>query len=270
MNDPQPPPFDPATLPGADAPQHSAPAPTQPQWAAQVIDGYKIYGSADSEVRALDGITVGFEPSRFTAIMGPSGSGKSTLMQCAAGLDRLSQGQVFIGEVDISTLNEKQLTLLRRERIGFVFQQFNLLPTLTAGENITFPLDLAGRKVDQGWMDQVVTTVGLADRLTHKPSELSGGQQQRVAVARALVERPQIIFADEPTGNLDSQSSADILHFLRDAVDSFGQTVVMVTHDPVAATHADRVLFLSDGRLVDELMAPTKDSVLARMGALAG
>jgi putative ABC transport system ATP-binding protein len=246
-------------------------SPQQPQiqWAAQVLGGYKVYGAGENEVRALDGVTVGFEPARFTAIMGPSGSGKSTLMQCAAGLDRLSAGQVFIGEVDISTLNEKQLTLLRRERVGFVFQQFNLLPTLTAEENITFPLDLAGTKPDPEWMRHVVETVGLADRLTHKPSELSGGQQQRVAVARALVERPQIIFADEPTGNLDSHSSAEILAFMRNAVTEFGQTVVMVTHDPVAATHADRVLFLSDGRIVDEILQPTRESVLERMGMLS-
>lgn len=241
----------------------------QTQWAAQVLGGYKLYCTGENEVRALDGVTVGFEPARFTAIMGPSGSGKSTLMQCAAGLDRLSAGQVFIGDVDIATLNEKQLTLLRREHVGFIFQQFNLLPTLTAEENITFPLDLAGAKPDAQWMEQVVATVGLADRLTHKPSELSGGQQQRVAVARALVERPQIIFADEPTGNLDSHSSAEILTFMRNAVTEHGQTVVMVTHDPVAATHADRVLFLSDGRIVDEVLGPTRDAVLERMGSLS-
>lgn len=268
MNEPiQPPAHSTTSAYGTPAvgglPQHNP-------WAAQVLAGYKIYGQGENEVRALDGITVGFEPGRFTAIMGPSGSGKSTLMQCAAGLDRLTAGQVIIGDVDITGLNEKRLTLLRRERIGFVFQQFNLLPTLTAAENITFPLDLAGRKPDQDWMDHVVSTVGLADRLSHKPSELSGGQQQRVAVARALVERPEITFADEPTGNLDSRSSAEILGFMRNAVDSFAQTVVMVTHDPVAATYADRVLFLSDGRLVDELMAPTRDAVLAHIGALAG
>ena len=242
----------------------------QIQWAAQVLGGYKVYGSGEYEVRALDGVSVGFEPGRFTAIMGPSGSGKSTLMQCAAGLDRLTAGQVLIGDVDIGKLNEKQLTLLRREQVGFVFQQFNLLPTLTAEENITFPLDLAGTKPDPAWMQQVVETVGLADRLSHKPSELSGGQQQRVAVARALVERPRIIFADEPTGNLDSHSSAEILAFMRNAVTSFGQTVVMVTHDPVAATHADRVLFLSDGRIVDELLEPSRESVLETMGRLSG
>ena len=197
--------------------------------------------------------------------MGPSGSGKSTLMQCAAGLDRLSSGSAWIGDVDITTLNEKQLTLLRREKVGFIFQQFNLLPTLSAEENITFPLDLAGRKPDREWMDHVVRTVGLGDRLSHKPSELSGGQQQRVAVARALVERPEIIFADEPTGNLDSHSSAEILSFMAAAVRDFGQTVVMVTHDPIAAAYASRVLFLADGVIVDELMSPTRDSILDAM-----
>ena len=238
-------------------------------WAAQVLGAYKIYGSGEAEVRALNGVTVGFEAGRFTAIMGPSGSGKSTLMQCAAGLDRLSAGQVWIGETEITSLSEKQLTLLRRERVGFVFQQYNLLPTLSAAENITFPLDLAGRSADPEWMHRVVSTVGLSDRLDHKPSELSGGQQQRVAVARALVERPQIIFADEPTGNLDSAASAEILGFMREAVEQFGQTVVMVTHDPVAATYAGRVLFLADGCIVGELMEPTRETVLARVGALS-
>ena len=243
--------------------------PPSVQWAAQVLGGHKVYGMGDNEVRALDGVTVGFEPGRYTAIMGPSGSGKSTLMQCAAGLDRLTSGQVWIGDTDITRLSEKNLTLLRRERIGFIFQQFNLLATLTAEENITFPLDLAGRKPDPAWMEQVVRTVGLGDRLKHKPSELSGGQQQRVAVARALVERPEIIFADEPTGNLDSRSSTEILTFMRDAVTQFGQTVVMVTHDPVAATYASRVLFLEDGRIVDELLEPTREAVLERMGRLS-
>ena len=237
----------------------------QTNWAAQVHGAAKIYGSGENEVRALDHVTVGFEKGAFTAIMGPSGSGKSTLMQCAAGLDRLTAGTAFIGDVDITKLGEKALTLLRRDKVGFIFQQFNLLPTLTAEENITFPLDLAGRKPDSAWMTHVVNTVGLSDRLHHKPSELSGGQQQRVAVARALVERPEIIFADEPTGNLDSTSSSEILSFMEGAVKEFGQTVVMVTHDPVAASHASRVLFLADGRIVDELMAPTRDSVLDRM-----
>ncbi|MCB1257678.1 MAG: ABC transporter ATP-binding protein [Microthrixaceae bacterium] len=234
------------------------------------MNGYKIYGSEDSEVRALNGVTVGFESARFTAIMGPSGSGKSTLMQCAAGLDKLTSGDAIIGDVNISRLNEKALTLLRRERVGFIFQQFNLLPVLSAEENILFPLTLAGREPDKAWMDHVIDTVGLRDRLSHKPSELSGGQQQRVAVARALVERPQIIFADEPTGNLDSHSSAEILAFMRNAVIEFGQTVVMVTHDPVAASHASRVLFLSDGLIVDELLEPTRDSILDKMRNLGG
>lgn len=248
--------------------QMTQPAPPPgpaPAWAAQVHGAYKVYGQGEAEVRALDGVTVGFERAAFTAIMGPSGSGKSTLMQCAAGLDRLSAGSAWIGDVDITSLNEKQLTLLRREKVGFIFQQFNLLPTLNARENITFPLDLAGRKPDQEWMDHVVRTVGLGDRLTHKPSELSGGQQQRVAVARALVEQPEIIFADEPTGNLDSHSSAEILSFMSNAVRDLGQTVVMVTHDPIAAAYASRVLFLADGQIVAELMAPTRDSILDTM-----
>jgi putative ABC transport system ATP-binding protein len=247
-------------------PHDAAAAPVQ--WAAQVIAGYKVYGEGEAEVRALDGVTVGFERGRFTAIMGPSGSGKSTLMQCAAGLDRLSSGTAVIGDVDISGLSEKELTLLRRDRIGFVFQQFNLLPTLNASENITFPLDLAGRAADAAWMEHVIGAVGLRDRLHHKPSELSGGQQQRVAVARALVGRPDLIFADEPTGNLDSQSSEEILTFMSRAVHELGQTVVMVTHDPVAASHASRVLFLADGQIVDELLQPTRDSVLDRMRGL--
>jgi putative ABC transport system ATP-binding protein len=262
-----PPPFTGVPAPAPQAPAAPVAAPTI-AWAAQVLGASKVYGSGEAEVRALDGVTVGFEPGRFTAIMGPSGSGKSTLMQCAAGLDRLTEGQAFIGDVDITRLSEKQLTLLRRDKVGFVFQQFNLLPTLDAAENITFPLDLAGRKPDRAWMDQVIDTVGLRDRLHHKPSELSGGQQQRVAVARALVERPEIIFADEPTGNLDSRSSAEILGFMSKAVVEFGQTVVMVTHDPVAAMYASRILFLADGRIVDELVQPTREAILARMGAL--
>ena len=245
-----------------------APAVAAPVWAAQVLDASKVYGTGEAQVRALDHVTVGFEHGRFTAIMGPSGSGKSTLMQCAAGLDRLTEGRAFIGDTEITRPSEKQPTLLRREQVGFVFQQFNLLPTLDARENITFPLDLAGRTPDPAWMEQVVQTVGLADRLHHKPSELSGGQQQRVAVARALVERPAIIFADEPTGNLDSQSSAEILRFMQRAVLDYGQTVVMVTHDPIAAAYASRILFLADGRIVDELLDPTRESILARMGNL--
>ena len=243
---------------------------TQVEWAAQVHDATKRYGKGDSTVMALNGVTVGFQKGRFTAIMGPSGSGKSTLMQCAAGLDQLTSGRAFIGGAELGRLSEKQLTLLRREKVGFVFQQFNLLPTLTAGENIAFPLRLAKRRPDRAWMDQVVRTVGLADRLDHKPSELSGGQQQRVAVARALVERPEIIFADEPTGNLDTHSSGEILSFMQTAVRELGQTVVMVTHDPAAASYADRVLFLTDGRLTNEVMAPTVDSVLAAMRQTVG
>lgn len=241
---------------------------TTVEWAAQILDAHRVFGSGDTQVEALGGVSVGFEAGKFTAIMGPSGSGKTTLMQCAAGLDRPESGQVWIGDAEITTLNEKRLTLLRRDRVGFIFQQFNLLPTLTAEENITFPLDLAKRKPDTEWMDRVISTVGLADRLKHRPSELSGGQQQRVAVARALVEQPDIIFADEPTGNLDSKSSADLLEFMSQAVAELGQTVVMVTHDPVAATYADRVLFLADGLLVDEILDPTHDQILQHMGAL--
>jgi len=233
--------------------------------AAAAIDAVKVYGHGESEVRALDGVTVEFTKGMFTAIMGPSGSGKSTLMHCVAGLDTLTGGQVFIGDVDLSGLSEKQLTRLRRDRIGFIFQAFNLVPTLTAAENITLPMDLAGSKPDQAWFDSVISTVGLGDRLAHRPSELSGGQQQRVAVARALASRPQIIFADEPTGNLDSRAGAEILSFMRSAVREMGQTIVMVTHDPVAAAYSDQVLFLADGHIVDELTQPTADSVLDRM-----
>ena len=241
----------------------SEPAP--PPLAARAFDAVKVYGTGDTEVRALDGVTCGFEASRFTAIMGPSGSGKSTLMHCVAGLDNLTSGQVFLGGTDITSLREKELTQLRRDRIGFVFQAFNLVPTLTAAENISLPMDLAGRKPDAAWFDDVVATVGLGDRLGHRPSELSGGQQQRVAVARALAAQPEIIFADEPTGNLDSRSGGEILEFMRRAVDDLGQTIVMVTHDPSAAGFADRVLFLGDGRIVDEMAAPTAERVLDRM-----
>jgi putative ABC transport system ATP-binding protein len=233
--------------------------------AARAVDAVKVYGEGDTEVRALDGVTVDFPRGRYTAIMGPSGSGKSTLMHCVAGLDTVTSGQVFIGDTDLGTLSDKELTVLRREQVGFVFQAFNLIPTLTALENITLPLTLAGRKPEQEWLDQVVGTVGLGDRLTHRPSELSGGQQQRVAVARALASRPQIIFADEPTGNLDSRAGAEILAFMRKAVDELGQTIVMVTHDPVAASYSDRVLFLADGRIVDEMPEPTADGVLDRL-----
>ena len=232
---------------------------------AQAVDLRKVYGTGEAAVTALDGVTVDFERGRMTAIMGPSGSGKSTLMHCMAALDTPSSGQVVIDGVTVNGLKDKALTTLRRDRLGFVFQSFNLVPTLTARENITLPLDIAGAKVDQEWFDTVVTTVGLADRLSHRPNQLSGGQQQRVACARALVSRPAIVFADEPTGNLDSRSSAEILGFLRRSVDEFGQSIVMVTHDPVSAAYADRVLFLSDGRIVDEIVDPTADAVLARM-----
>jgi putative ABC transport system ATP-binding protein len=236
-----------------------------PPAAARTVDAHKIYGKGDTEVRALDGVTVGFTAGQFTAIMGPSGSGKSTLLHCVAGLDTLTSGSAFIGDEDLSTLDDHHLTLLRRDRIGFVFQSFNLVPTLTARDNITLPMRLAGRKGDQAWIEQVVRTLGIADRLEHHPAEMSGGQQQRVAVARALASRPAIIFADEPTGNLDSKAGAEVLHFLRQAVDELGQTIVMVTHDPVAASKADRILFLADGKVVDEMLEPTPDRVLERM-----
>ena len=233
--------------------------------AAGAVDATKVYGRDDSEVRALDGVSVTFVKSQFSAIMGPSGSGKSTLMHCMAGLDSLTSGQVFIGETYLSQLSERQLTQLRRDSVGFVFQSYNLVPTLTALENMTLPLSLAGRKPDKAWLDQVVDTISLRPRLSHRPSELSGGQQQRVAVGRALVSRPEIIFADEPTGNLDSRSGAEILDFMRRAVRELGQTIVMVTHDPVAASYADRVVFLNDGRIVDEMAEPTAERVLDRM-----
>ena len=237
--------------------------------AASAVGASKIYGKGDSEVRALDDVTVDFRSGQFTAIMGPSGSGKSTLMHCLAGLDSLTLGRAFIGEVDLSDLNERQLTHLRREKVGFVFQAFNLIPTLTARENIELPLDLGGVEPDAEWVDRVIDAVGLRDRLDHKPAELSGGQQQRVAVARALASKPDIIFADEPTGNLDSKSSSDVLGFMRRAVSEFGQTIVMVTHDPNAASYADRVIFLADGRVVDEITEPTAERVLDRMKRLA-
>jgi putative ABC transport system ATP-binding protein len=241
---------------------------TRTDVAARAVDASKVYGTGEAVVRALNGITVSFDRRRYTAIMGPSGSGKSTLLHCLAGLDRLSSGQVYLGEVEISAASEKQLTLIRRDSIGFVFQSYNLIPTLTAMENITLPMSLAGRKPDPVWLDQVVDIVGLRDRLTHRPSELSGGQQQRVAVGRALASRPDVIFADEPTGNLDSRAGTEILTFMRKAVDQLGQTIVMVTHDPNAAGYADRVVFLTDGSIVDELASPTADSVLDRMKRL--
>jgi len=233
--------------------------------AARAVNASKVYGSGEAEVRALDAISVEFADGAFTAIMGPSGSGKSTLLHCLAGLDRLTGGQIYLGDVEISAANEKQLTLIRRDRIGFVFQAFNLIPTLDAEENITLPMSLAGRKPDQAWLDTVVSTVGLGDRLHHRPSELSGGQQQRVAVARALASQPDLIFADEPTGNLDSRAGAEILGFMRRAVDEFHQTIVMVTHDPLAAAYADRVVFLADGKIVDEMLEPTSERVLDRL-----
>ena len=239
--------------------------PRQGGVVAQAVDLTKVYGQGEATVRALDGVSVDFIRGRMTAIMGPSGSGKSTLMHCMAALDRPTGGRVVIDGVEVAGLRDKALTRLRRERLGFVFQAFNLVPTLSARENITLPLDIAGRKVDQEWFDTVIDTVGLRDRLTHRPSELSGGQQQRVACARALVSRPAIVFADEPTGNLDSSASAEILGFLRRSVDQYHQTIVLVTHDPGAAGYADRVLFLADGRIVDEMTEPTSERVLERM-----
>jgi putative ABC transport system ATP-binding protein len=251
----------------------TSPAPSVPVAsplvaAAAAVDAVKVYGRGNSEVRALDGVTVQFAKGVFSAIMGPSGSGKSTLMHCVAGLDTLTSGQVFIGSVDLSRLSERELTQLRRDKVGFVFQAYNLVPTLDALENITLPMALAGRKPDRVVVDNVIDTVGLRDRLSHRPSELSGGQQQRVAVARALASRPEIIFADEPTGNLDSRAGAEILEFMQRAVRDLGQTIVMVTHDPAAASHADRILFLADGRIVDEMTEPTTQRILDRMKQL--
>jgi putative ABC transport system ATP-binding protein len=230
----------------------------------------KAYGSGETRVVALDAVDVDISRGRFTAIMGPSGSGKSTLMHCLAGLDTVTSGQIWVGGTEITTLKDKKLTQLRRDHIGFIFQAFNLLPTLNAAENITLPMDIAGRKPDRQWLDKVIETVGLADRLKHRPNQLSGGQQQRVAVARALAAQPDIIFGDEPTGNLDSRAGAEVLGFLRKSVDELGQTIVMVTHDPVAASYADRVLYLADGRIVDEMTSPTADTVLERMLNLSG
>ncbi len=233
--------------------------------AARMDNGKKIYGGGDTEVRALDGVTTRFESGVFTAIMGPSGSGKSTLLHTLAGLDVLTDGQVHIGDIELGSLKDKELTLLRREKVGFVFQAYNLIPTLSAKENVLLPLLIAGEDHDKEWFDQVIGILGLGDRLTHRPSELSGGQQQRVAAARALVARPAIIFADEPSGNLDSKSAAELLDFMRRAVKEFGQTIVMVTHDPVAASYADRIVFLEDGKVVGEMHDPTPDSVIDRM-----
>ena len=244
-------------------PPEIAPAYTRP--AARTVAATKRYGKGDTAVTALDSVTVDIPAGRFTAVMGPSGSGKSTLMHCLAGLDTLTSGHVFLGDVELGKLNDRQLTRVRREQIGFVFQSFNLLPTLTARENILLPMTLAGTKPDQAWVDGVIQTVGLSQRLKHRPSELSGGQQQRVAVARALASRPQVIFADEPTGNLDSRTGGEILDFMRRAVGELGQTIVMVTHDPSAAAYADEVVFLADGRIVDTMTAPTAERVLDKM-----
>lgn len=235
--------------------------------AASAVAATKVYGKGETLVRALDAIDVEFRTSQFSAIMGPSGSGKSTLMHCLAGLDRLTGGQVLIGDVDLGTLNDRELTAMRRDRVGFIFQTFNLVPTLNALENMVLPLTLAGRKPDKEWLDSVVATLGIGERLKHKPLELSGGQQQRVAVGRALISQPQIIFGDEPTGNLDSKSSSEVLKLLRNAVDQLGQTVVIVTHDPFAAGFADRVVFLEDGRIVDEMIEPTPQKIIDHMRA---
>ncbi|MFD8483847.1 ABC transporter ATP-binding protein [Kitasatospora sp. NPDC059673] len=249
---------------------HLTPVVDQNDVAARARQVTKAYGSGETRVAALNAVDVDIQRGRFTAIMGPSGSGKSTLMHCLAGLDSVSEGRIWIGDTEVTGLKDKQLTRLRRDKIGFIFQAFNLLPTLNALENITLPMDIAGRKADRAWLEQVIETVGLSGRLKHRPGQLSGGQQQRVAVARALAARPEIIFGDEPTGNLDSRSGAEVLGFLRRSVDELGQTIVMVTHDPVAAGHADRVLFLADGVIVDEMHNPTADSVLTRMRRFDG
>jgi putative ABC transport system ATP-binding protein len=236
--------------------------------AARTVDVWKVYGSGEAQVVALREVNVELVKGRFTAIMGPSGSGKSTLMHCLAGLDSVTRGEVFVGDTRLTGMSDKRLTELRRTKVGFVFQQFNLLPTLSAEENILLPLSIAGRKPDRQWFDTVIDTIGLRDRLKHRPSQLSGGQQQRVACARALVSRPDVVFADEPTGNLDSRSGAEVLGFLRNSVRDFGQTIVMVTHDPNAASYADRVIFLADGAVVDEMSDPTAEGVLDRLKSL--
>ncbi len=247
-------------------PDGAPPAPSVP--AAQAVDLVKTYGKGDAAVRALDGITIEFEHGRFTAVMGPSGSGKSTLMHCMAGLDTPTSGRTFVGGMEIGQLDDSGLTQMRRDKIGFVFQSFNLVPTLTAAENITLPANLAGAKIDQAWFDYLVEQLGLRDRLSHRPSEMSGGQQQRTACARALIRRPDLIFADEPTGNLDSNSSGEMLTFLRRSVTEFNQSIVMVTHDPRGASFADRVVFLADGKVVGEVASPTPDLVLEQMKRL--
>jgi putative ABC transport system ATP-binding protein len=258
--------FSPITEPSASDPGSTPARPDmQNGIVASTRDLVKTYGKGDAEVHALAGVSVDLERGKLTAIMGPSGSGKSTLMHCMAGLDAATSGTVVVDGIELGGLSDKALTQLRRDRLGFVFQAYNLVPTLTAAENITLPLDIAGRDVDQAWFDQVVDTVGLRDRLSHRPNELSGGQQQRVACARALVSRPTVVFADEPTGNLDSRSSIEVLTFLRKSVDDFGQSIAIVTHDPSSASYADRVLFLADGHIVDEMQRPTADMVLERM-----
>jgi putative ABC transport system ATP-binding protein len=244
--------------------------PKAPAAAASTVGATKVYGKGPTEVRALDRVTVDVPVGQFTAIMGPSGSGKSTLLHCIAGLDTLSSGQAFIADAELSALSDNALTILRRDRVGFIFQAYNLVPTLTAIENITLPMTLAGRKGDQAWIDQVVDVMAIRDRLQHHPAELSGGQQQRVAVARALASRPAIIFADEPTGNLDSHAGTEVLSFMRRAVDQMHQTIVMVTHDPIAASYADKIIFLADGRIVDEMTEPTAEKVLERMKRFGG
>src|SRR5919106_1436161 len=236
--------------------------------ASRAVDAVKVYGSGPTAVTALNHVDVGFESGRFTAIMRPSGSGKSTLLHCLAGLDDLTSGEVYIGDTNVTALDEKGKTILKREKVGFIFQAFNLIPTLTGEENILLPMALARRDGDRAWIDRIIDTVGLRDRLEHLPTELSGGEQQRVAAARALASRPEIVFADEPTGNLDSRRGAEILDFMRTAVRELGQTIVMVTHDPVAATYADRIVFLSDGKIVDEMTGPTVDKVLDRIKSL--
>jgi putative ABC transport system ATP-binding protein len=245
-------------------------APPSSGAAVRTVDAIKVYGQGETVVRALDGITVEMVRGHFTAIMGPSGSGKSTLLHCIAGLDRLTSGQVFIGDTELGSLPEKQLTLLRRDRVGFIFQAYNLVPTLSAADNITLPLAIAGREPDRAWYDQVVDVLGLRPRLHHLPKELSGGQQQRVAAARALVSRPDIVFADEPSGNLDAHSSQELLRFLQEAARQFEQTIVMVTHDPSAAAFADRVVFLNDGRIVNDMSNPGVDAILGVMKTLVG
>lgn len=236
--------------------------------AARIENGSKFYGEGTARISALDGVTEGFESGKFTAIMGPSGSGKSTLLHCLAGLDTLTQGFVYIGEQLLDGLSDRELTLLRREQIGFIFQAYNLVPTLTAEENIVLPQLISGVTPDRDWLEQVVSTVGIGDRLTHRPAQLSGGEQQRVAAARALASRPKIVFADEPSGNLDSRAGAELLEFMRLAVSEFGQTIVMVTHDPTAASYSDRIVFLEDGRVVDEMADPTAERILDRMKLL--